>query len=325
MVDHVRWGVLGAANFARNHMARAIHAAEGGAFSALATSRAEKAAGFKAFAPDLKIYDSYDALLADPDIDAVYIPLPNHLHVPWALRAAEAGKAVLCEKPIALEAGDIDRLIEARERTGMLIAEAWMIAHHPQWQKAKALIDDGAIGSLRRVQGNFSYFNDDTSNIRNQADTGGGALPDIGVYILGGARLATGCEPDEILSVDIEWDKGVDVSAYVTAQFPGFIYQGYVSMRAAPWQEMQFHGTEGLIRIPVPFNANVYGEARVELHRGQEVTEWRFPADNHYVAQVEAFNRSVLTGQDYPVSLEFAQGTQRMMDMIYSKGSTKVS
>ena len=140
MADHLRWGILGAANFARQQMAPAIHAARGGALSAIATSSPEKAAPFAALAPGLRVFDDYDALLADPEIDAVYIPLPNSMHVAWSEKAAEAGKHVLCEKPIAMEASGIDRLIETRDRTGKLIAEAWMIAHHPQFAKARELI-----------------------------------------------------------------------------------------------------------------------------------------------------------------------------------------
>lgn len=316
----VRWGILGAANFAKEHMARAIHAAEGGKLAALATSSAEKAEGFKAFAPDLKVHSSYDALLEDPDIDAVYIPLPNHLHVEWTLRAVAAGKAVLCEKPIAMNANEIDRLIEARDDAGVLVAEAYMIVHHPQWQKARALYEAGAIGRLRRVSGAFSFDNRDTGNIRNRPETGGGAVPDIGVYIYGATRFVTGEEPVEILSAEITRDNGVDVTTHVTAAFPSFHYSGSVSMRMAPWQEMVFHGEAGVMRLAAPFNANVYGEARLVV-QGADLTEthYRFPADNHYVHQVEAFNASLLDGTAYPCPLEFSRGTQAMIDMIWAK------
>lgn len=318
MADPVRWGILGAANFARELMGPALHGARGGVLAALATRDASRAAPFSEMSPGLQVHDSYDALLADPDIDAVYIPLPNHLHVEWSKRAARAGKHVLCEKPIALMAADIDDLIAVRDETGRLIAEAYMIVHHPQWQRARDLIAEGAIGALHRVDGSFSYNNPDPANIRNQAAAGGGALRDIGVYILGGARFATGEEPAEILHARIDWQDGYDASAHVMARFPSFLYTGRVSMRAAPWQEMVFHGTEGLLRLPVPFNAGVFGEARVELHKGTHVQSWRFPADNHYVHQVEAFNSHVRTGAAYPCPLEFVRGTQAMMDTIFA-------
>ncbi len=297
MTDHVRWGILGAANFAREHMGPAIHLAKRGRLVGLATSSAEKAAPFAALAPGLQVFDSYEALLADPEIDAVYIPLPNHLHVEWALKALDAGKHVLVEKPLAMKADEFDAVIEARNRTGLLAAEAYMIVHHPQWQKAKALFEDGAIGRLIRVSGAFSYDNRaDVGNIRNKPDTGGGAIPDIGVYIYGAARFVTGEEPERILSARINRENGVDVWSHITADFPSFHYTGVVSMRMAQWQDMTFHGEDGVMRLTAPFNPQVYGQAEIELHRktasGEpEVSTIRFPAVSHYVEQVSAFNR----------------------------------
>lgn len=316
----VNWGILGAANFARQHMGPAIHAADRGRLAALATSSAEKAKPFEAFAPGLTVHDSYEALLADPGVDAVYVPLPNHLHVEWALKALEAGKPVLVEKPLGMKATDFDAVIAARDRTGLLAAEAYMIVHHPQWQKAKALYEAGAIGKLVRVSGAFSYDNRDAGNIRNRPETGGGAVPDIGVYIYGAARFVTGEEPSEILSTKVERENGVDVWTHITAQFPSFHYDGVVSMRMAPWQEMVFHGDGGVMRLTAPFNANVYGEARVTVQSADLVeTAYRFPADNHYVHQVEAFNASVLDGVPYACPLEFSKGTQAMIDMVWAK------
>lgn len=248
MSEPVRWGILGAANFAQNYMGPAIHAARGAELAALATSSAEKAAGFQAFAPRLALYDSYDALLADPGIDAVYIPLPNHLHVEWSLKALEAGKHVLCEKPMTMVAEEFDTLIAKRDATGLLAAEAYMIVHHPQWQLARKLVAKGAIGRLVHVVGRFSYMNRDGQNIRNRPDVGGGALRDIGVYVFGAARFVSGEEPDE-LSARIRWDNGVDAFSEVQARFPSFTYSAYVSMRMHPYQEMLFHGEEGVIRL----------------------------------------------------------------------------
>ncbi|CUH76349.1 Gfo/Idh/MocA family protein [Tropicibacter naphthalenivorans] len=325
MADHVRWGILGAAKFAREHMGPAIHAARRGALTALATSSADKAGGFAAFAPGLKVHDSYEALLADPEIDAVYVPLPNHLHVEWAVKALEAGKHVLVEKPLAMTAEDFAPVIAAREASGKLAAEAYMIVHHPQWKKAKALVGSGAIGKLIRVSAAFSYDNrSDGGNIRNRPDTGGGAIPDIGVYIYGATRFVTGEEPQDILSTQIERENGVDVWSHITARFPSFHYTGVVSMRMAPWQEVVFHGEGGVLRLTAPFNAGVYGEASVELQTADlQVTRWRFPGDNHYVHQVEAFNASVLDGAAYPCPLEFSRGTQEMIDMVWAKDAAR--
>ena len=318
MQKPVRWGILGAAKFARQYMAPAIHAAEGAQLVALATSSVLKAEPFQAFCPDLTVYQDYDALLASPDIDAVYVPLPNHLHVEWSLKAMAAGKHVLCEKQMTMQADEFDQLIAKRDETGLLAAEAYMIVHHPQWQMVRRLIDEGAIGKLAHVSGKFSFDNRaDTGNIRNKAETGGGGLRDIGVYVLGSARYATGQEPDDV-SAQIRWENGIDTMAEVQAQFPGFSYSAYVSIRMHPYQEMLFHGEGGVIRLTAPFNARVFGEARVELHRaGLEVQVTRFPADDHYKLQVEAFGRSIREGVDYPCPLEFSRGTQSMMDRIF--------
>ena len=319
--EPIRWGILGAANFAQEHMGRAIHAAEGAELYALATSSPEKALPFKAFCPTLKVHDSYEALLDDPEIEAVYVPLPNHLHVEWTLKALEAGKHVLTEKPIALKAGEIDALIEKRDATGLLAAEAYMIVHHPQWQRTRALLQDGAIGDLVHVDGVFTYFNPDLGNIRNDASKGGGGIPDIGVYTYGCTRWATGEEAEEITHADLDFENGVDVVARVAARFPSFTAHWVNSMRMHPWQHMSFHGTEGVIRLTAPFNANVFDVAQVELHQADMGRRFeRFPTVNHYVEQVQNFGKSVRDGAAYPWTLEDAKGTQALIDRVFEKG-----
>lgn len=313
----VRWGILGAAKFAREFMAPAIALAPGGHIAALATSDAAKAEPFRSLAPGLRVHGSYDALLADPDIDAVYIPLPNHLHVEWSLKAMQAGKHVLCEKPMTMRAAEFDRLIAARDAAGVLAAEAFMIVHHPQWQRARKLLADGAVGQLRRIDGAFSYNNRDPANIRNRAEVGGGGLRDIGCYVMGSARFATGLEATDVRA-DIQWENGVDVYAAIRAKFGGADYVNFTSIRMHPRQEMTFHGDEGVLRLPVPFNARVFGEARLELHRGTETTIERWTGANHYELQVAAFNRAVREGGGYPCPLEFSRGTQAMVDAAFA-------
>lgn len=324
MEQPVRWGILGGSNFAADKMGPAIHAAKGATFAALATSSPQKAAQFTAFAPDLSVYDSYDALLADPSIEAVYIPLPNHLHVEWTLKALAAGKHVLCEKPMAMAAAEFDPIIEARDQSGLLVAEAYMIAHHPQFHRARMLIEQGAIGDLALVDAVFSYDNrEDTKNIRNRAETGGGSLPDIGVYTFGSARLVTGEEPLRVTPF-IRRENGVEVFAHVTADFPSFRYSSVTSMRMHPRQEITFQGSDGLLRLTCPWNAGVFSQAELELHRNVSsgdnpasvVTE-RWPRVNHYILQVEAFGASLRDGAIYPCPLEFSRGTQAMIDMVW--------
>ena len=314
----VNWGILSGSNFAATVMGPAIHAAHGARLAAIATGGADKAARFQAFAPDIRVHPDYDALLADPAIDAVYIPLPNTLHVEWTRKAMQAGKAVLTEKPVAMTAAEIDGLIALRDKTGLLAAEAYMIVHHPQWQKAKALLAEGAVGRLRHVDAAFSYFNPDPDNIRNQADVGGGSLRDIGVYTMGSVRWATGEEPRG-LTARIEWERGIDATAHVTARFPSFSYQAMTSMRMAPRQEIVFHGTDAVLRVTAPFNAGLFGEEKLVLERAdQTIEQFRYPGTNQYKLQVEAFGRSVCDGSPYAWTLEDARGTQAMIDSAFA-------
>ena len=313
----LRWGILGAAKFAREFMAPALTLAPGGHLVALATSDPAKAEPFRAFAPDLRVHAGYAALLADPGVDAVYIPLPNPMHVEWSLKAMRAGKHVLCEKPMAMQASDFDELIAARDAAGVLAAEAFMIVHHPQWQRVRQLLAEGAIGPLRRIDGAFSYNNRDAGNIRNQAGMGGGGLRDIGVYVMGCARFATGLEPSEV-QARIEWENGVDVYAEVSAKFGDAHYAAFTSIRMHARQEVTFHGETGVLRLPVPFNARVFGEARLDLQRGMETVSERWPSVNHYELQAAAFNRSVHEGGAYACPLEFSRGTQAMMDAAFA-------
>jgi predicted dehydrogenase len=321
MMTVLRWGILGAANFARKHMAPAIHVARGAEFVALATSSAEKAAEFQAFAPHIKVHDSYDALLADPEIDAVYIPLPNHLHVAWSLKALAAGKHVLCEKPMTLAASEFDQLIAARDTAGKLAAEAYMIVHHPQFLRARELVQGGVIGKLVHVDAAFSFFNDDATNIRNRPEAGGGGLRDIGVYTFGAVRFVTGQEPSSIPYAKVRYENDVDVFAQVAAEFPYFTYSAMVSIRMFPRQEVVFHGEKGVLRLLCPFNANVFDIAELTLENdNQTVVSERWPAVNQYVQQVENFCDAVRNGTDYPCPLEFSRGTQHMMDMVFAAG-----
>lgn len=319
-MSDLRWGILGAANFAQEQMAPAIHAARGSKLAMLGTSDPAKATPFRAIDGDLRVVDSYDAVLADPEIDAVYIPLPNTLHVEWTRKALEAGKHVLCEKPIAMQADEIDDLIALRDKTGLLAAEAYMIVHHPQWQQVRDWVQSGAIGELRRVNATFAYDNSgDPGNIRNVTETGGGSLPDIGVYTLGCARFVTGQEPLEVLCADIRRESGVEVRTEATVQFEGFTLTSFTSMRMLRYQSVTFHGTTGAIEVLVPFNALSQGDAELRLIRPSVPTEVvHYPGVNQYVEQVEAFGAAVRGEAAYPCPLEFSQGTQALIDMIWA-------
>lgn len=316
----IRWGILGAAKFAQDHMAPALQLARGADFTAIATRDAAKAAPFTALRPGLRVHDSYDALLADADIDAVYIPLPNSMHIDWSIKALDAGKHVLCEKPIALRAGDIDALIAKRDETGLQAAEAYMIVHHAQWQRARDLIQNGAIGRLRHVSGLFCFNNAaDTGNIRNMPDTGGGCIPDIGVYTYGATRFATRQDPLAITDAQLVWENGVDVVASVSAQFDGFTAHWMNSMRMANHQTMTFLGEGGTLILTTPFNAGVHDQAELVLQRGATREVERYPSVNQYVQQLEAFGRAIDGSEPFAWTLEDAQGTQALIDTVYAK------
>lgn len=321
MADGLRWGILGAANFAAEHMAPAIHAARGNRLVALATSSEAKAAPFSAFCPGLDVFLDYDAMLEWDAIDAIYIPLPNHMHVEWVKKAVKAGKHVLCEKPIAMKADEIRELIALRDESGLLVAEAFMIVHHPQWLRAREIIAAGEIGTVAHVDTAFSYDNrSDSGNIRNRPETGGGGLRDIGVYTFSSVRFATGAEPVR-LSTRLRRENGVDTWAQVVGEMAGpsgsFTYSAMTSMRLAPRQEVVFQGDKGSLTLTAPFNAGLFGVAALEVRDldGAIRTE-QWPAANHYIEQVENFARSVVGGIPYPCPLEFSLGSQSMIDQV---------
>jgi len=318
MTDHIRWGILGAADFAQKTMVPAINEAAHGRLVAIATRSPDKAVPFAAQAPGLRVHDSYDALLADPQVDAVYIPLPNTMHAEWSIKAVNAGKHVLSEKPIAMQAAEFDDLIAARDRTGKHLAEGWMPAFHPQWATIRDLIAAGDIGDLHTVTGAFSFGLHDAGNIRNKAGTGGGALRDIGVYPIGTFRFATGLDPAVVLA-DAVWDQGIDASAWVQARADDVRFGFHVSMRTTRQQAMVFEGTRGTIRVAAPFNPGVIGQADVTLLRdGHAETVLRFPSARQYVLQLEAFHAHVLDGAPYACPLEFSRGTQVMIDAVFA-------
>lgn len=315
----LRFGILGASNFALKRMAPAMQAARGVQLVALATSSPDKAAPFADLAPGLRVHGGYDDLLADPAIEAVYIPLPNHLHVDWSIRALEAGKHVLCEKPLALQASEIDPLIAARDRTGRFAAEAYMIMHHPQWHQVRDWLDEGAIGRLRHADTVFTFHNPDPGNIRNRPE-GGGSIPDIGPYAYSSIRFAARAEPVALRST-IRREAGLEVFAQVTGEMEGpqgrFSFGAMTSIRLHDRQEACFQGESGLIRVHAPFAANVGGEAVVTLTRkGAPDTVLRWPGLNQYVLQLEAFVAHVREGAPYPWTLEDARKAQEMIDRV---------
>jgi predicted dehydrogenase len=269
-----------------------------------------------------KAYGSYEALLADPDIDAVYIALPNHLHVPWSIRAAEAGKHVLCEKPIGLTVAEAEALVAVRDRTGVLVQEAFMVRTHPQWQAAKELVASGRIGDVRSMTGYFSYFNDDPSNIRNRADWGGGALMDIGCYLIHTSRFIFGEEPIRVSSA-IERDPvfGTDRVTSMLLEFPSGQFVGTCATQAAPYQRVQILGTRARIEIEIPFNAppdtscRILVDAATDLGGGGAAIE--FEVCDQYTIQADLFSEAILDGSTAPCPIEDAVANMRVIERVF--------
>ncbi len=315
-----RWGIVSTAKIGRELVVPAIQESENGIVAAVASRDVARAEDFASRFAIPKTYSSYEAMIASDAIDGVYIPLPTSQHVEWTLRAAEAGKHVLCEKPIALHAGEIDRLIEARERHGVLISEAFMVTYSPVWAKVRELIGSGAIGRLRQVQGAFAYYNRDPANMRNRPELGGGGLPDIGVYPTVTTRFATGREPLRIqASLDRDPDFGTDCWASVRADFGTFELSFYVATSLAARQLMVFHGDDGFIEVKSPFNANRWGAEEIELtDRGHgRSTVFRFPDNRQYRREVEAFVTAATGGTAEVFTLENSKANQKMIDAVY--------
>lgn len=320
-----RWGILSTARIAINQLIPAISASHNGVVHAIASRDLQRAREVASRFSVPLAFGSYEELIACNEIDGIYIPVATAQHVEWSLKAAQAGKHVLCEKPIALKAEDIDLLIEARDRYGVTISEAFMVYYHPQWQQIRHWITDGAIGKLRRVEGAFTYYNIDPTNTRNQLHLGGGALPDIGVYPVVTTRIATLAEPKNIQAKIIFDDEfKTDIYASVEAEFDGFDLSFYVSTQMAMRQSMLFHGEEGFIEVLAPFSPNKYDHAKITLHNRHHTANQSlsFQNINQYQLQVEQFVRAA-RGENITIfSLENSKANQHIIDRIYLAAQT---
>ncbi|MEP1209441.1 MAG: Gfo/Idh/MocA family oxidoreductase [Rhizobiaceae bacterium] len=321
----LRWGVLSTAKIGIEQGIPAIQLAENGNVTAIASrdlSRAETAA--ERFGIP-QAFGSYEELLASDSIDAVYIPLLTSQHVEWSIKAADAGKHVLCEKPISLHASEIDAIIEARDRNNVLVTEAFMVTYHPQWHKLRSLLADGAIGELKHVQAAFTYNNTDPENMRNILAFGGGALPDIGVYPTVGTRFVTGMEPQKVSAqVQRNATTGTDNYASWRADFGSFEMTTYVATEMGLRQEIAFHGDQGWMELTAPFNAGLYDADTIILHNKDhsEVQTFRFAGVNQYQLQAEAIGRAVAGQKEEIFTLENSVNNQKLIDAIYRAGES---
>jgi len=314
----IRWGILSTAKIGTRQVIPAMLLGECCDIAAIASSSIEKARSAAASLGIPKAYGSYDALLQDPEIEAVYIPLPNHLHVPWSIKALKAGKHVLCEKPIALtEAEAADLQAAAAKHPQLKIMEAFMYRHHPQWQRTRQMVVEGAIGELRTIQSFFSYNNIDPANIRNIAEFGGGGLMDIGCYCISLSRFIFGAEPGRVCGI-VEYDPDfkTDRLASGILDFGRGTSTFTCSTQLAPFQRVNIFGTEGRVEIEIPFNAPVDRPCKLTFQRGSESGEICFDICNQYTIQGDLFAKAVLEDGQVPTSLDDAVANMRVIEAL---------
>jgi predicted dehydrogenase len=317
-MSKIRFGVL---STARIGLEKVIPAMQRGARTEVAAIASRDLARAQAAAGRLGIpqaYGSYEELLAAPTVEAVYIPLPNHLHVRWSIAALEAGKHVLCEKPIGLSAADGQTLVDAaREHPRLRVMEAFMYRHHPQWQRAKQLVDDGAIGETRTIQSFFSYFNDDAANIRNQVETGGGGMADIGCYCVSLARFIFDAEPLRVLGLaEYDPDFQTDRLASGILDFGRTTSTFTCGTQLAPFQRVNIVGSGGRVEIDIPFNAPPDRPCTMRHQRGGRVEEIALDVCDQYTIQGDLFARAVLDQRAVPTPIEDAVANMRVVEAL---------
>jgi predicted dehydrogenase len=327
-MSRIRWGVLGVAKIATQKVIPGMQRGQWSLVTAIASRDRVKADTAARALGIAKAYGSYEDLLDDPDIDAVYIPLPNHLHVPWSVRAAERGKHVLCEKPIALTTAEARQLLEVRDRTGVQIQEAFMVRTHPQWRMAREIALSGRLGEVRSMAGYFSYYNDDPSNIRNVPELGGGGLLDIGCYLINTARFIFGREPLRAMGlIDRDPVMGIDRTTSLMLDFGEAQATGTCSTQLAPYQRIQILGTRGRLEVQIPFNAPTDRPCRLLVDSpgdlsGSGVETIEIETCDQYTIQGDLFSKALLEGADVPVPLEDAVMNMACIEAVFrSAGS----
>ena len=323
MPTKLRWGVLSTAAIGLKKVIPAMQLGELTHVTAIASRDRAKAEEPARTLGIEKIYGSYEELLADPDIDVIYNPLPNHLHVPWTIKAAEAGKHVLCEKPLSLTVAEARTLLEVQARTGVKIGEAFMVRTHPQWLRTRELIASGRIGSLRSIQGFFSYTNVNPANIRNIPDYGGGGLMDIGCYPINISRFLFAEEPVRVMGL-LERDPEMKTDRLTSAilDFPSGQSIFTCSTQLVPYQRVNVFGTKGRIEVEIPFNAPNDRPSRIFIDDGRDlfgggITTETFPTCDQYTIQGDAFSRAVLENTAVPVPLEDAIKNMAVIEAIF--------
>ncbi len=325
-MDKIKWGVISTAKIGRKNVIPATKNSDFALIHAIA-SRDKVTADRVCRELDIPIsYASYNELLADPQIDAVYIPLPNHLHVEWIHKCLDAGKHVLCEKPLALNSDDILPIQQKAEKLKLKVGEAFMVRTSNQWLRVKELIQQGDLGDLKTIHGFFSYFNNDPANIRNINEFGGGALWDIGCYPVTQSRYIFNEKPLKVFAIS-EKDPDFNTDRLFTAvlSFPTGTATFTVSTQLVPYQRMQFFGTKGMAELLIPFNAPTEESCKILIHKGAKngpSSEIEIPPSNQFTDQINAFSKAILNDTDPPVSLEDTYQNTRVIQALFKSAKT---
>jgi predicted dehydrogenase len=329
MTKKVIWGILGAANIAVKKVIPSMQAGENCEITAIASRDFEKAKQAAGQLNIPKFYGSYEELLADSDIEAVYIPLPNHLHLEWATKAARAGKHVLCEKPLGLNADEVRKLIEIRNETGVKIQEAFMVRTHPQWLAVRDLVRAGKIGELRAINCFFSYFNADKSNIRNKIEMGGGALMDIGCYCVNISRFIFEDEPRKVISlIERDAETGIDKLTSALLDFPRGQATFTCSTQLVPYQRFQFLGAKGRIEVEIPVNSptdtptRIYIDDGTDLY-GKNIETIEFETANQFMIQGDLFSQAIRENSAQAISLEDSFKNMSVIEAVFRSAETQ--
>ena len=328
MAKKVKWGVLGVASIATRKVIPGMQKGAWSEIAGIASRDGEKARRAAAELGIAKAYGSYEELLADPEIEAIYNPLPNHLHVPWSAKAAEAGKHVLCEKPLGCDAKEAEELIRVRDKTGVKIGEAFMVKTHPQWLRAKELANDGTIGELKSIVTIFCYYNRDPQNVRSKPEWGGGGLLDVGSYPITLCRWIFGEEPKRVAgTVELDPEFGTDRVASAVLEFSRGQAVFSCGTQVNYYQRMELLGTKGRVAVEIPFNAPNDRPTTLTVADGMaiyggKVTTEQIPTCDQYTIQGDAFSRAIRENTEVPVPLEDALANMKVIDAIFRSGKS---
>ena len=323
-MQKLRWGILSTAKIAREWLIPALQESSNNEVVAIASRDSERAKKTAEEHNIPKFFGSYDELLQSDDIDAIYNPLPNHLHVPLTQRAIEAGKHVLCEKPLGLDQLEVEKLIQFSEQNPKcVVMEAFMYRFHPQWKKVLELIDEGVLGEVLCVDAAFTFFNRDNNNVRNQTGIGGGGVMDIGCYCISAARTLFGREPKRVSALlDIDPEFGIDRHASAVLDFSPGMSTFYCSMQSASTQHVKVMGSKASLVIENPFYHRGV-PSRLIVREGNSDREILVGSFNHYVEQVNAFADAVNSGKTAPTPLSDALANMKVIDAVFKSAETK--